>query len=147
MDDLSSIPLPVINIFLITKSILFCRYSEAYYFVFLCLEKTFLFTDVTNVTSLPCAHKSYKVSALYIACTRFDLLYISVTGCLSSTAELIVKSKCHGRRSCIVYANEATFGNLCPNIGKYLKISYVCGEWGKGNGEHCLATFVSFPHV
>ena len=52
-----------------------------------------------------------------------------LTGCLSSTAEGIVKDRCHNRRTCDIDADEQTFSKLCPGIGKYLKVSFICGEY------------------
>ncbi|XP_067946149.1 protein eva-1 homolog C-like [Watersipora subatra] len=47
-------------------------------------------------------------------------------GCLSYTSETIVKESCFGKRSCRLQVNKATFGDLCPQVGKYLRVDYIC---------------------
>lgn len=65
-------------------------------------------------------------------------------GCLSSSAESLVKEECHNRRSCSINADEPTFSNLCPGIGKYLKVTFICGKWPRPGGKDCSSECVLY---
>lgn len=70
-------------------------------------------------------YTEYIISVQYV-CRNKQTCFLQ--GCLSSTAEQIVKNKCHSRRTCTITADEDTFGSFCADVGKYLKVSYVCGK-------------------
>ncbi|XP_077977618.1 uncharacterized protein LOC144433184 [Glandiceps talaboti] len=47
--------------------------------------------------------------------------------CLSNVALQQVMKRCHGKRSCGVYARSGVFGDPCrPNVEKYLDVAYTC---------------------
>jgi hypothetical protein len=47
-----------------------------------------------------------------------------------SYATETVMNICHGKRSCTLSADPATFGNPCkPESRMYLKVVYTCGEY------------------
>ncbi len=49
--------------------------------------------------------------------------------CSALDAKYNVEKSCEGRRFCLLHANEAEYGrSLCPNVNKYLSVSYFCEE-------------------
>ncbi|KAM3618549.1 uncharacterized protein V6R79_021694 [Siganus canaliculatus] len=48
------------------------------------------------------------------------------TACTSSTATSIVATRCNGRSSCSVRANNGVFGDPCGGTYKYLEVAYRC---------------------
>uniref|UniRef100_H3AFD8 SUEL-type lectin domain-containing protein n=1 Tax=Latimeria chalumnae TaxID=7897 RepID=H3AFD8_LATCH len=64
--------------------------------------------------SLACPHQNLRVPAIE---------------CQSATALHIMTKKCHGKRSCSVFASVNEFGDPCyPGIHKYLNVIYTCGK-------------------
>ncbi|EOB06193.1 Uncharacterized protein C21orf63-like protein [Anas platyrhynchos] len=54
--------------------------------------------------------------------------------CQSATALQLMIKRCHGKRSCSIYASTYEFGDPCyPGIRKHLNVIYTCG-----NGEKQL---------
>ncbi|OXB54829.1 hypothetical protein ASZ78_003122 [Callipepla squamata] len=54
--------------------------------------------------------------------------------CKSATALQLMIKRCHGKRSCSIYASTYEFGDPCyPGIQKHLNVIYTCG-----NGEKQL---------
>ncbi|KAJ7399701.1 hypothetical protein BTVI_112396 [Pitangus sulphuratus] len=59
---------------------------------------------------------------------------IWVNECQSATALQLMIKRCHGKRSCSIYASTYEFGDPCyPGIQKHLNVIYTCG-----NGEKRL---------
>jgi len=53
----------------------------------------------------------------------------SLLECQSATALQLMIKRCHGKRSCDVYASTYEFGDPCyPGIRKHLNVIYTCGE-------------------
>ena len=49
--------------------------------------------------------------------------------CSALDAKYNVQRYCEGRRFCLVHADDATYGrSLCPNINKYLQLTYFCED-------------------
>eukprot|EP00795_Rhopilema_esculentum_P014410 gene14410-5464_t len=49
--------------------------------------------------------------------------------CSALDAKYNVQRFCEGRRFCLVHADDTTYGrSLCPNINKYLHVTYFCEE-------------------
>lgn len=83
-----------------------------------------------------------------IACPRMQLLHIftafygkmsgqecdepmvsprsQIPTCSSKNAGQIIRDECHGQQSCDLYADDAMYDNPCPEILKYLFVSYTC---------------------
>lgn len=52
-----------------------------------------------------------------------------VTACRSKTALDELVQKCHGKKRCMIQAEEYVFGNPCPKgVNKYLTVIYTCGK-------------------
>ncbi|XP_074905118.1 protein eva-1 homolog A isoform X3 [Buteo buteo] len=53
--------------------------------------------------------------------------------CQSATALQLMIKRCHGKRSCSIYASTYEFGDPCyPGIRKHLNVIYTCAEKKKG---------------
>ncbi|KAF4794092.1 hypothetical protein TURU_105115 [Turdus rufiventris] len=49
--------------------------------------------------------------------------------CQSATALQLMIKRCHGKRSCSIYASTYEFGDPCyPGIQKHLNVIYTCGN-------------------
>jgi len=48
------------------------------------------------------------------------------TTCFSRNAPALIKETCHGQQSCDLYAEDALYDDPCPNINKYLFVSFTC---------------------
>ena len=48
------------------------------------------------------------------------------TTCFSRNAPSLIKETCHGQQSCDLYAEDALYDDPCPNIDKYLFVSFTC---------------------
>ena len=49
--------------------------------------------------------------------------------CSALDAKYNVQRFCEGRRFCLVHADQATYGrSLCPNVNKYLYVTYFCED-------------------
>ena len=46
--------------------------------------------------------------------------------CSSKKAGQIVRDECHGQQSCDLYAEDSMYDNPCPEVLKYLFVSYTC---------------------
>ena len=46
--------------------------------------------------------------------------------CSSKNAAQIVREECHGQQSCDIYAEDSMYDNPCPDVLKYLFVSYTC---------------------
>uniref|UniRef100_A0A8C0GEF9 SUEL-type lectin domain-containing protein n=1 Tax=Chelonoidis abingdonii TaxID=106734 RepID=A0A8C0GEF9_CHEAB len=52
--------------------------------------------------------------------------------CQSATALQLMTRRCHGKRSCSVYASTYEFGDPCyPGVHKHLNVIYTCGIYIK----------------
>uniref|UniRef100_A0A674H3V5 Eva-1 homolog A, regulator of programmed cell death n=1 Tax=Taeniopygia guttata TaxID=59729 RepID=A0A674H3V5_TAEGU len=52
---------------------------------------------------------------------------MAVPECQSATALQLMIKRCHGKRSCSIYASTYEFGDPCyPGIQKYLNVIYTC---------------------
>lgn len=53
----------------------------------------------------------------------------SFIDCKSANALQLMIKRCHGKRSCSIYASTYEFGDPCyPGIQKHLNVIYTCGE-------------------
>lgn len=53
----------------------------------------------------------------------------SLLECQSATALQLMIKRCHGKRSCSIYASTYEFGDPCyPGIQKHLNVIYTCGK-------------------
>ena len=49
--------------------------------------------------------------------------------CSALDAKYNVEKFCEGRRFCLLNANEGTYGrSLCPNVNKYMQVSFFCED-------------------
>ncbi|XP_049826448.1 D-galactoside-specific lectin-like [Aethina tumida] len=46
--------------------------------------------------------------------------------CFAPSSISIVFQKCDGKKGCYLEANNGIFGDPCPNVGKYLRVAYIC---------------------
>ena len=46
--------------------------------------------------------------------------------CSSKNAAKVVREECHGQQSCDLYAEDSLYDNPCPEVLKYLFVSYAC---------------------
>ena len=46
--------------------------------------------------------------------------------CSSKNAGQIIRDECHGQQSCDLYADDSMYDNPCPDVLKYLFVSYTC---------------------
>ena len=51
--------------------------------------------------------------------------------CRSPGAVDIVKKKCDGVNSCELSASNDEFGDVCPDVNKYLEVNYDCVNGGE----------------
>ena len=51
--------------------------------------------------------------------------------CNAKDAAQVVRETCHGQQSCDLYAEDSLYDNPCPEVMKYLYVSYTCQ--GKSN--------------
>uniref|UniRef100_A0A8C6ZFZ9 SUEL-type lectin domain-containing protein n=1 Tax=Nothoprocta perdicaria TaxID=30464 RepID=A0A8C6ZFZ9_NOTPE len=59
--------------------------------------------------------------------------------CQSATALQIMIKRCHGKRSCSIYASTYEFGDPCyPGIRKHLNVIYTCAAYEKRQGCNCV---------
>lgn len=58
-----------------------------------------------------------------------DRYCFSLLECQSATALQLMIKRCHGKRSCSIYASTYEFGDPCyPGIQKHLNVIYTCGK-------------------
>lgn len=56
-------------------------------------------------------------------------IVFSLLECQSATALQLMIKRCHGKRSCSIYASTYEFGDPCyPGIQKHLNVIYTCGK-------------------
>lgn len=58
-----------------------------------------------------------------------------IRNCHASNSQNKVESQCLQKKSCIVKANNETFGDPCSGNGKRLSVVYTCSGGGNGNGD------------
>ena len=46
--------------------------------------------------------------------------------CSSKKAGQIIRDECHGQQSCDLYAEDSMYDDPCPEVLKYLFVSYTC---------------------
>ena len=46
--------------------------------------------------------------------------------CSSKQAGQLIRDECHGQQSCDLYADDSMYDNPCPEVLKYLFVSYTC---------------------
>ena len=64
--------------------------------------------------------------------------------CRSPSSHRKVKAACNGKSSCKLKASSKMFGNPCPGIHKYLKVTYRCIKWGT---RYCSSEFCVMPET
>lgn len=66
----------------------------------------------------------------YLKINKFTLTQLLFIACLVSYATETVMQYCHGKRSCDLVADIATFGSTCRSESRmYLKVVYTCGTY------------------
>lgn len=77
-----------------------------------------------------CIDEQQEIILFFFIFVSFNYTkFHSILACLVSYANERVMQICHGKRSCIISADTATFGNPCrPESRMYLKIVYTCGK-------------------
>ncbi|NXP56380.1 EVA1C protein, partial [Heliornis fulica] len=59
----------------------------------------------------------------------YQTLGMPMIECQSATALQLMIKRCHGKRSCSIYASTHEFGDPCyPGIRKHLNVIYTCGR-------------------
>ena len=46
--------------------------------------------------------------------------------CSSKNAAQVIRNECHGQQSCDLYSEDSLYDNPCPEVLKYLFVSYTC---------------------
>ena len=63
-----------------------------------------------------------------IICPRPPTSDSAEFSCFVKDAYPIVKRICDGKANCSISANKSTFKDPCPNVYKYLSVTYKCGR-------------------
>uniref|UniRef100_A0ACB8GF14 Uncharacterized protein n=1 Tax=Sphaerodactylus townsendi TaxID=933632 RepID=A0ACB8GF14_9SAUR len=60
----------------------------------------------------------------------FHISSLSIGACHSDNALQLMTRRCHGKRTCSVYASTYEFGDPCYPVGipKHLNVIYTCGR-------------------
>uniref|UniRef100_A0A8B9Q873 SUEL-type lectin domain-containing protein n=1 Tax=Apteryx owenii TaxID=8824 RepID=A0A8B9Q873_APTOW len=94
--------------------------------------------------------KKSMVIAIYSAIfgrTQGGSLECPYQKCQSTTALQLMIKRCHGKRSCSIYASTYEFGDPCyPGIRKHLNVIYTCGEPQNSLTLTVTGVFISHQH-
>lgn len=106
-----------------------------------------LISFLVSSSKLVACEKGTKSNQMPISCTadyeyihiieavygRYDVTTCPYTpsepvdvNCGNDTSFAIVKDKCHGRKDCVLTAENETFGDPCYLTQKYLEVTFAC---------------------